>query len=112
MDELSAEFLKTCVAIAARFAKAEVSRDSNRTIEQSCNRLMTTEFRPKLLSISAKLDQLLTQAAEILAEPVYADVYALAEKLYEVIVDMQARVEQHLDQHNHGGATTYGRSKT
>ena len=65
---------------------------------------MTTEFRPKLLAMSAKLDQLLTQANEFLAEPIYSDVQLLAEELHEVIVDMQARVGR-----PHGGLFMRGR---
>ncbi len=48
--------------------------------------------------MSAKLDQLLTQADKLLAEPICADLYAMAEELRETIVDMQACVEQHLDE--------------
>jgi hypothetical protein len=41
------------------------------------------------------------QAGEILAEPIYADVYAMAEELHELLVDMQACVQQHLEELNH-----------
>jgi hypothetical protein len=99
MDELSPVY----DAIAARYSKAEVSSASNGTVEQSSNRLMTTEFRPKLLTMSAKLDQLLSQADELIAEPVYVDIGELADELRELLVDMQARVEQHLDDRFRGG---------
>lgn len=54
----------------------------------ACPTAMTADFRPKLLSMSAKLDQLLTQADEILTEPIHADLYAMAEELRETVVDM------------------------
>ncbi len=53
-----------------------------------------TDFRPKLLSMSAKLDQLLPVADELLAEPIYADVYAMAEELRETIVDKCGRFQR------------------
>jgi hypothetical protein len=37
----------------------------------------------------------------ILAEPIYSDICAIAEELRELLVDMQAAVEQHLDELNH-----------
>jgi hypothetical protein len=60
--------------------------------------LMTADFRPRLLTISARLDQLLAEADKIIEEPVYVDVGVLAEELRETLVDMQAAVEQHLDE--------------
>jgi hypothetical protein len=57
-----------------------------------------TEFRPKLLSMSATLDQLLPTADAILDEPIYPDIYAMAEELRELLADMQACVGQHLDE--------------
>jgi hypothetical protein len=62
---------------------------------------MQPEHRKQLLSISARLDQALAQADEILSEPVYADVATMADELRELLVDMQAKVEDHLD---HKGA--------
>jgi len=40
---------------------------------------------------------LLAEAESILAAPVYADIGVLAEELWEVVVDMQAKVEEKLD---------------
>jgi hypothetical protein len=57
-----------------------------------------SEFRPPLLKISARLDRLLPEADRIIEEPVYVDVGVLAEELRELLVDMQARVEQQLDE--------------
>ena len=57
---------------------------------------MLAEHRSQLLGILARLDQLETEAGETLAAPVYPDVSDLAEELREVLVDMRAKVEQHL----------------
>jgi hypothetical protein len=51
-----------------------------------------------MLEILSRLDQCETLANELMAEPVYADVFVRAEELREMLVDMRARVEQHLDQ--------------
>ena len=58
---------------------------------------MTAEQRAQMLEILSRLDQYETLANELIAEPVYIDVGVLAEELHELLVDMRARVEQHLD---------------
>jgi hypothetical protein len=58
---------------------------------------MPSDYRPALLGILSRLDQLTSEADQILAEPVYADVGAMAEELRELLVDMQAKVEEKLD---------------
>ena len=60
--------------------------------------MMLAQHRISLLSLLARLDQLETQANEILGGPVYPDVGELAEELRELLIDMRARVEEHLDQ--------------
>ena len=57
---------------------------------------MLAEHRSQLLGLLARIDQLETQAGEIIAAPVYPDVGELEEELREVLVDMRAKVEQHL----------------
>ena len=57
---------------------------------------MTTS-RDRLLQLSTELDRLLAEADSILAEPVYADIGTLAEELRELVVDMQAKVDEKLD---------------
>ena len=58
---------------------------------------MPTDYRPALLGILSRLDQLTSEVDLILAEPVYADVGAMAEELRELLVDMRAKVEEKLD---------------
>jgi hypothetical protein len=53
--------------------------------------------RDRLPQLSAQLDRLLAEADSILAEPVYADIGRMAEELRELVVDMQAKVEEKLD---------------
>lgn len=45
--------------------------------------------RPRLLQLASQLDRLL-------ASPVYADIGMMAEELRELVVDMQAKVEEKL----------------
>ena len=52
--------------------------------------------RSQLLLLLQRIDELETQAGEILAAPVYPDVGELAEELRELLVGMRAKVEQHL----------------
>jgi hypothetical protein len=54
--------------------------------------------RTRLLQLAAQLDRLLADADSILAEPVYPDIAVLAEELREVVVDMQAKVDEKLDE--------------
>ena len=56
------------------------------------------DCRTRLLHLSAQLDRLLAEADSILADPVYADIGTLAEELRELVVDMQAKVDEKLDQ--------------
>jgi hypothetical protein len=49
-------------------------------------------------NILSRIDQFETLASELIAEPVYSDVGVLAEELHELLVNMRARVEQHLDE--------------
>ena len=51
-----------------------------------------------LLAILARLDQMQSDAEAVLAGPLYADVGARAEELRELIVEMQALVEEKIDQ--------------
>ena len=55
---------------------------------------MLPEHRRGLLELRARLDQLETQANDIIGAPVYPDVGALAEELR----NMRAEVEEHLEQ--------------
>lgn len=52
----------------------------------------------RLLQLSAQPYRLLAKADGILAEPVYADTEVLAEKLRELIADIQANMEEKLDE--------------
>lgn len=61
---------------------------------------MLPEHRAQLLEILARLDQLETGAGEILCDPVFPDVYVRAENVREELIEMRARVEQHLDMYN------------
>ena len=54
--------------------------------------------RDRLLQLASQLDRLLAEADSVLAEPVYADIGTLAEELRELVVDMQAKVEEKLDE--------------
>jgi hypothetical protein len=58
--------------------------------------MMPTDYRQALLGILSRLDQLTSEADQILAEPVYADVGMMAEELRELLVDMRAKVEENL----------------
>jgi hypothetical protein len=58
------------------------------------------DHRSALLAISARLDQMQSDAEVVLAGPVYPDVGARAEELRELIVEMQALVEEKLDRLN------------
>ena len=58
--------------------------------------MSVTNTHPRLLQLCAQLDRLLAEADGILAEPVYADIGVLAEELRELVVDMQAKVEEKL----------------
>ena len=58
---------------------------------------MPIDHRAALNAIIARLDQLQSEAEQILAQPVYSDVGARAEELRELIVEMQALVEEKLD---------------
>jgi hypothetical protein len=55
------------------------------------------EYRKALLSVLARLDQLVTEADAILAAPGDAEIYAMAEDMREGFVAMQAKVESKLD---------------
>ena len=46
---------------------------------------MPTDYRPALLGILSRLDQLASEADQILAEPFYADVGAMADELHELL---------------------------
>jgi hypothetical protein len=59
---------------------------------------MPLDHRQALLAIHARLDQITADAESILAQPVYADVGSRAEELRELIVEMQALVEEKMDQ--------------
>jgi hypothetical protein len=59
---------------------------------------MNAEARKDLLRILSRLHQLEAFANETIAKPMYADVAAQAKELTELLADMRAKVEQHLDQ--------------
>jgi hypothetical protein len=54
--------------------------------------------RTRLQQLASQLDQLLAEADSILAEPVFPDFGMLAEELREVVVDMQTKVDEKLDE--------------
>jgi hypothetical protein len=58
---------------------------------------MNPDYRTKLLAILAKLDQIQRDADNILANPIDAENGAMAEELRELIVEMQAKVEEKLE---------------
>ena len=62
---------------------------------------MAEDHRPLLLQLSSMLDQMLAGAHKIIDEPVYASIYVMAEELRETIVDIQAKVESHLEEMQH-----------
>jgi hypothetical protein len=55
------------------------------------------EYRRQLLAILARLDQMTTDAEKMLADPADSDNAAMIDELRELLVDMQANVEQKLD---------------
>ena len=59
---------------------------------------MEAEARKDLLRILSRLDQLEAFASETSAIPMYPEVAAQAEEHTELLADMRAKVEQHLDQ--------------
>jgi hypothetical protein len=58
---------------------------------------MHPDYRQRLLSILARLDQLSTEADAILREPGDTELLPMAEELRELAVDMRARGEAKLD---------------
>jgi hypothetical protein len=58
---------------------------------------LLTMSRTRLLQLAAQLDRLLAEADSILAAPVYADIGVLAEELRELVVDIQAKVDEKLN---------------
>ena len=54
--------------------------------------------RSQLQRLSTQLDRLLAEADSILTELVYADIGTLADELRELVVEMQAKVEEKLDE--------------
>ena len=58
---------------------------------------MRAEHCQDLLRVLSRLDQLEAFASETSARPMYPDVAAQAEELTELLADMRAKVEQHLD---------------
>lgn len=62
---------------------------------------MPEDHRPRLLYLSSLLDQLLAGADAILEGPVYVGINVMAEELRETIVEMQAEVESHLEEHKY-----------
>jgi hypothetical protein len=58
---------------------------------------MNPEYREQLLAVLAKLDQLITDADEVLAGPGDADIFARMEDIREQLVETRARVEAKLD---------------
>ena len=53
--------------------------------------------RSQLLANLARLDQLTTEAEEILAGPADVEIGCMAEALREMLIDMRAKVEEKLD---------------
>jgi hypothetical protein len=62
-------------------------------IPQSTHR----EYRKDLLTVLARLDQLITDADAVLAGPGDVEIYARMEDTREQLVEMLARVEEKLD---------------
>lgn len=58
---------------------------------------MSNDSRAALLAIVARFDQLQNETGAILSQPVYPDVGTRANELRELIVEMQALVEEKLD---------------
>jgi hypothetical protein len=58
---------------------------------------MNSDYRKALLNIRARLDQIETDANAILANPADTDNVPLAVELRELIVEMQAKVEEKLE---------------
>jgi len=57
---------------------------------------MNAEYREKLLTVLAKLDQLVTDA-DVLAGPEDVEIYAWMDDIRKQLVEMRARVEANLD---------------
>ena len=55
------------------------------------------EYRHKLLAVLARLDQMIANAEELLADPADTENLAMMNELRELLVDLQARVEAKLD---------------
>lgn len=55
-----------------------------------------TEYRRQLLSISARLDQMLADAETILAEPCDVEIGCWAEDLWETIAEMTELIDEKL----------------
>jgi hypothetical protein len=58
---------------------------------------MNPEYRQKLLAVLAQLDQLVTDANAVLADPGDAGIYARMEDIREQLVETRAQVEEKLD---------------
>jgi hypothetical protein len=64
---------------------------------------MEPEHRRALLELLSRLDQNVTEADQLAPLPMYADVAVLPEELRELLIDMRATVEQHLDNQRPAG---------
>jgi hypothetical protein len=60
---------------------------------------MNAEYRKALLALLCRLDQMTTDADAILANPVDTEILPWAEELRELLVELQAKVEEKLDRH-------------
>lgn len=58
---------------------------------------MLPEHRNQLLTILAGLDQCCAEADRVIANPVFANLAMRAEELREMLVELSAVVEEHLD---------------
>ena len=58
---------------------------------------MTPAQRNRLLAIQSRLDQLLADADDIQAEPLFADLNAMCDDLRETLAAMLAKVNERLD---------------
>jgi hypothetical protein len=54
-------------------------------------------YRQGLLNILSRLDQCETEAGKIVRNPIYPDVFARADEMREMLVELRALVEEKLD---------------
>jgi hypothetical protein len=57
-----------------------------------------TDYRNAQLAMLSRLDRLSTEAKQLLAAPGDVEIGAMAEELRELLVDLQAKLEEKLDE--------------